>query len=314
MISVRSSGQFVLVASIGLLLSVPSTLPAQVINPDPFGATHVVDGLFTNPNEWGARFSVTKKTFPVVGNRGGANLFVEQGATTLDLMYDYFNSGSADTIHNSPNSFFDVFFEVNNPSAKEDYLVRINAGTDQFTSFERTHGSLAPLLPDGTFDIGPGSGWMPLTPSDLQNARFHSAIGFGHDPATPGVPDHVLAEFELSINRPNTAPPVPGLYDPSPAFWSASADIPGKDPPITSGIFTLNPDGSTTVDPVFGPLGGPVKRPQDAVPEPGSIALLMSAGISGGLFAASILRRRRNRGQSMESLARTRRSRPEPRS
>jgi hypothetical protein len=243
---------------------------------------HNVDGQF-NPLEWDVtRSTVSKTTFPVIGFNGGANLFVEQNGAVLDLMYDYVNSGN--TLHNDPTSFFDVFFEV--ASSGDDYLVRINAGTNQFTSFERTHGSLAPLLADGTFDVSAGSGWSALSTADLNEARFKTAIGFGHDPASPSDPDHLLAEFELSINRPGS----PGLYDPSPAFWSASAAKTGSDPPISSAIFQLDPDGGTLVTPVYSADGGPAQRPQDVAPEGGSL-MLIAAGIIPILIG--IARRRR---------------------
>src|SRR5207302_10371779 len=148
-----------------------------------------------------------------------------------------------------------------------------------FKAFERPHGDKAPLAGDGTFDIGPGSGWDPLTAQDLQEARFQVGIGFG--PSQNDPLDHLMAEFQLSVNEPSKGS-LPGLYDPSPAFWSASSDPKnGPDPPITSGIVTLNGNGTTTVQCVPITCVGAIKQPAGAqqVPEPGSLALLIGSGV-----------------------------------
>jgi hypothetical protein len=212
---------------------------------------------------------------------GGAYLYVDQGfrtasppagsPDTLFLMYD-------DVRATAPTGFFEVFFEV--PS-DADYLVVIQQ--PGFVALERPHGSPAPLNPDGSFDVSPGSGWSPLTPDDILRANFHTALGFGPSPNL-GT-DHLMAEFDLSID--NKAPGRTGgdgLYDPSPAFWSASKSG-NPDPPISSAIFQLNPDGSTDVTPLFGPNGGPVARPQDVVPEPSAAGLLLGIGVAGSLLA-----------------------------
>jgi hypothetical protein len=252
------------------------------------GAQHVTDGSFTSSVEW-ATPTTASVFFPRVGVTGGAWLYADQGFSgfggagldspdTLFLMYDYVDPPAF-----GPGAFFDVFFEV---PTDADYLVRINGRG--FNAFERPHGSPAPLGPDGSFDIGPGSGWQPLSSIDLDLAQFQAAQGFGPSPNL-GTP-HPMAEFQLSIN--NDAPGRTGgegLYDPAPAFWSASKGG-ASDPPISSAIFQLNPDGSTIITPIFGPSGGPVQRPQDVVPEPSMAGLLAGAGVMGTLLR---LRKRR---------------------
>jgi hypothetical protein len=70
------------------------------------------------------------------------------------------------------------------------------------------------------------------------------------------------------------------VYSPDPAYWRADASKDSGDPPISSAIFTINPDGSTTIQPV-------------AIPEPSALALM---GLGLGLGLAR-LRARRQRGR-----------------
>jgi hypothetical protein len=188
--------------------------------------------------------------------------------TNLYLAYDYVQGTSAPT----STTFFDVFFEVT--PQKTDYLVRIT-GTS-FTAYEKPEGTLAPT-PGGNFDPA-HSPWTPLTASDLALAKFEGAIGFGTSPNSST--SHQIAEFQLTINNTGRSGGSSGIYDPSPAFWSASTGGGGgggsSDPPISSAIFTLNPDGTTMVTPALGANGDPVLQPQNT-PEPASLVL---AGIS----------------------------------
>jgi hypothetical protein len=182
--------------------------------------------------------------------------------TTLYLAYDYFHATTAP----APNTFFDVFFAV--PPDQTDYLVRI-MGTS-FTAFEKPEGVLAPT-PGGNFDPT-SSPWTPLNSSDLTLAKFMGAIGFGTSPNSNV--NHQIAEFQLTINTVGRSTAANGIYDPTPAFWSASTGGGfSTDPPIASAIFTLNPDGTTTVNPILGANGDPILQPQNAIPEPASLIL-----------------------------------------
>jgi hypothetical protein len=239
---------------------------------------HNTDGIIT-PGEWPTATS-SQFTFPFDPSTGagGSVLYVDQGTaaggppggmlgTTLYLAYDYFHATTPPT----STTFFDVFFAV--PPEQTDYLVRI-MGTS-FTAFEKPEGVLAPT-PGGNFNPT-ASPWTPLESDDLALANFKGAIGFGTSPNSNV--DHQIAEFQLTIN---TSPALitggaNGIYDPTPAFWSASTGGGGTtDPPIASAIFTLNPDGTTTVNPIFAANGDPILQPQN-VPEPASLVL---AGIS----------------------------------
>ena len=59
-----------------------------------------------------------------------------------------------------------------------------------------------------------------------------------------------------------------GVYGPGAAPWNAFAESNLTDPPISSAIFTINPDGSTTID---------TRLVAQAVPEPSALALVAVA-------------------------------------
>lgn len=46
-------------------------------------------------------------------------------------------------------------------------------------AFERPIGSVAPLDANGSFEIGPASGWEALSGGDLALAQFQGSLGFG---------------------------------------------------------------------------------------------------------------------------------------
>jgi hypothetical protein len=252
---------------------------------------HITDGQF-GQNEWTGTHVVTPTFFPVVGDTGGAYLYADQGLGTqagnLYLMYDYVNSPI--TGFGQANSFFDVFFQVD--SDHTDYVAHF-ASDGQVSLFEKPTGTLSQENPDGTLNLS-SPPWTLDSSSDpdFVKANFHAAIGFGASPNS--ATNHLIAEFQLTIDTslfPGNSGPSTGLYSPDPAFWSASVGpVAGValDPPISSAIFQLNPDGSTTITPVLGPNGGPVLQPQDGVPipEPSSLALL-------GIGVATVLAYRR---------------------
>ena len=251
---------------------------------------HVVDGLFglaewtvSPTNGAPARSTVTESSFNV-----GNSLYVEQTnngipvpfggpiGNRLALMYDDVNSGGASGF----DTAFDVLFQVG--PEHTDYAVHIPS-FGPLQAFEKPTGAVSLLKPDGSLNLlsAPWIAISPLDP-DFLLANFVGAVGFGTSPnsSTP----HLIAEFELSVDNGTSD----GLYSPEPAFWSASTsnrEI-GRDcergpfpesfcsaGPISSGIFTLNPDGTTTVVPVLGPNGEPLIQ---SVPAPSSLLLLGS--------------------------------------
>ena len=268
--------------ALGLLAAV-ATCSAQAVAIGPRGCDHVVDGLFNGSSsstsdglEWGCA-TVSKHFFApaTVGVGGNAWLYVNQSGSVLNLMYDYVGGGSVAA------SFFDVFFEVV-PDGHA-YLVRI--GGSSLQAFERLIGSVAPLDATGSFAIGSNSGWDPLSDADLALAQFKGALGFGSSQNNAAA--HPMAEFQLTINSGGNGHPN-GIYDPSPAFWSASAKPGGAaDPPISAGIFTLNPNGTTTVVPLVDANGAPLMQ-GSVVPEPATLGLCLA-----GLLAMRWTRRTR---------------------
>ena len=171
-------------------------------------------------------------------------------------------------------------------------LVRIQGST--FTAYEKPDNVIAPT-PGGGFDPTHAP-WTPLSSSDLALAGFVGAVGFGQG-VTPG-PNHQLAEFQLTINGTGSSSNPNGIYDPSPAFWSASTGGvvsagAATDPPISSGIFTLNPDGTTLVSPIL-VHGDPILQPQ-STPEPSSL-VLAAVGLLGLVISRqAVIRLRRGK-------------------
>ena len=281
---------------------------------------HVTDGMFTDfpasNSEWDeTRPSVHVQDFafnPVNGT-GGAELYVEGGISlqqpTLWLLYDAYALHSANF---QSDSFFDIFFQTKEPPLPDipgsggsttDYLIRVLQG-GAFEAFEKPDDGLAaPLDGQGNFIVDSNSPWTPVNTSELND--FHASLSFGFSPdhnASTGDPDpHLIVEFDVTTRTPFIAPTPgdpgqpgsPGAYDPAPAFWGAGKG--GEhDPPMTSEIFQLNPDGSVLrADPVFDANGDPAKQPQDVatVPEPAGV-LLLGIGALGAL-GARVRRQRR---------------------
>ena len=252
------------------------------------GSKHTTDGTFTGVNEWTGS-NVSHTYFPVVGARGGAALYVEHDAVNLFLMYDYLNSPGVGIVEGAANpSFINVFFQI--PSDQHDYGVQIGIGLNNFSAFEKEPNVVSPLNADGSLNFN-SNVWTPLTDADKQLAQFRTGMTFGTcSQGDPGSPTrHLMAEFQLTINTNRDPKGQPsGIYDPAPAFWSASSKPGGGvDPPMSSGIFNLDLiSGGTRVTQVFGANGGPALQPQDvaAVPEPGTI-IAASLGLLVGLGA-----------------------------
>lgn len=302
--------QRLLIPAVALFAASAAALPAHagvaVIGGGGFTpVTHVTDGQFTG-DEWGSDTNASKSFFPVVGNSGGAWLYVAQGSVpgqtgNLYLMYDWINSPTLGFDPTKGPTFFDVFFQVKDNDYVAAFGTKVDAssptGFDQtaLSVFEKLGSVVSPLNPDGSLKLS-SPPWTLLNPpggpndADFTNGKFQAAVGFGTSPNSPST-NHLMGELQMTIDTTKFGTPSNGLYSPDPAFWGADAfnseaDLSGAvgppegDPPITSGIFTLNPDGTTTLNPLFSPNGAPVQQPQDLVPEPSSLMLCGIAGLS----------------------------------
>lgn len=131
---------------------------------------------------------------------------------------------------------------------------------------------------------------------DALASQFGIEAGVNIGPSLLSLANHLQIELEVPL----LAPPgfftfdgsqggFPGEggrgYSPAPAFWGASSAKDVGDPPISSAIFQLNPDGSTTASNNNVPLIGP-----SAVPEPASLLLV---GVGLGAVGLSRLRRKK---------------------
>jgi hypothetical protein len=289
-----------------LLAAIPALGAAALLSPQAVANTHTTNGQF-DTNEWTlgptdptlinpATERAQTFAFNPATSRGGAVLYVEQSSngqggqnkfgTTLDLMYDYVASPTVlGAGSNATNSSMDVFFQV---PGDADYIVHIT-GTG-FSAFEKPENVPSAENADGTLHFEnagvPIAPWTTLTSADLALANFHAVLGFNQSPNSSAP--HLMAEFDLTINSQGSPAGGgnPGIYDPAPAFWSAGGKSGTADPPISSEIFNLQPDGSINAGPVENSAGDPVAQPSD-VPEPTSMGLL--------LVGAGLLARRRAR-------------------
>ena len=105
---------------------------------------------------------------------------------------------------------------------------------------------------------------------DVRQASALNIDGFlNFNPSTLSASNHLLIELEVPLLIPaNFGPAFPpggsnGIYSPAPAFWGANITNNLVDPPASAALFTINPNGSTTIT-----------SGQSAVPEPASCALL----------------------------------------
>ena len=114
-----------------------------------------------------------------------------------------------------------------------------------------------------------------LVPQGIVVQNGDIAAGFGPSPLSSSP--HLIVELEVALRiDPGFGTPggpfppqgLTGVYGPSAAPWNAFAESNLTDPPISSAIFTINPDGSTTID---------TRLVAQAVPEPSALALVAVA-------------------------------------
>ena len=174
---------------------------------------------------------------------------------------------------------FDVAFPVTYQGNHLNVDVRVLGTGQTGSSFYRIEvladGSVVPpgiVIENGAAAAGFGPSPLSSSPHFLMELEVRLLIdpGFG----TPGGPF-----------PPNGLPG--GVYSPAPTFWNASGINNFVDPPISSAMFTIQPDGSTIVDVSAVPL---------AVPEP-SVFALFGLGL-----AALCIRRGAATGRATKTL------------
>lgn len=201
---------------------------------------------------------------------GLAPEFVGGPVKSLYLLYAY--KDLTNQLFPLNKLIFDVAFPVTYQGAHRNVDVQLRGTGQAGPSFYRVV-----VLADGV-----------VVPDGIVIENGAAAAGFGPSPLS-SMP-HFLMELEVSLlidpgfGTPSGPFPLAGLpggvYSPAPAFWNASAVNNFVDPPISSALFTIQPDGSTTID------VSAVAQAQD-VPEPSVLYL-----VGTGLAVLSIRRRR----------------------
>ncbi len=282
--------------ALAALLAIPiSCAIAQAQIANPISAFPVnVDGQYSGGGEWSditpAWFhsDATTGATPVAPGDPTANSLLFAGLAkdtptsdpSLYLMYDYLGRQTAPT---TPNEFLgNVSFPITVGGAKDNLTVAFNANST-LTGFTVTvdfHDGNGPQDPtpcgiEGAVGVG-------TTPVGIVGAGSPFAI-IPHELIELGVPLLIPAGFGTP-GGPFSQGGVRGDgkgdgYSPDPAFWSSNINKSNAvDPPASGGLFQINPDGSTLIQPAHVPA-----------PEPSSFVL---AGL-GAVGLWTIARKRR---------------------
>ncbi len=268
-----------------------------------------IDGAFTNTPEWSdvtpAHFFSAPGTTatPVSAGDPSANtaLYAAIGrrtptdAPSLHLLYDFVPRTNPFVA--SGEIFAAITFPIHLPERFHPQGTPVGSDIEQNVSVI-FQGGLSDVAGLGAVGVG---GFFDIFVDFLdgrplvraEEVGLFGAADFGPSPLS--TTDHLIVELGVGLRIPQNfgvegplnpggagINPATGLYDPDPAFWGAAAgggglaqDTGGGTNNLQSAsaaLFTINPNGSTTVTPV---------------PEPTSAALLLG---SLGLIAA---RRRR---------------------
>ncbi len=183
---------------------------------------------------------------------------VSEDLPELYLMYDYL-----------PRT--DPSFEAGEHVA--DIAFPMTVGAQKFNNakvvIQGAGGSLFNVL----VDLGDGI----TKPFSADALGIDGSVGFG--PSTLSAQDHMLIELGVPLRIPpgfgavpGPFPPggQPGIYSPEPSFWGADIANDDVDPPASSAIFQILPNGSTTIFPAA-----------IQVPDAGSTALLLMPTLLG---------------------------------
>jgi hypothetical protein len=188
------------------------------------------------------------------------------------------------------NSFLYAVEGPGNVGANEVYLLLDNfTRTNSFTSNGAPVADFSfPILVAGVetnvtlhITTGPGQTFVETLTRDsdqanlgsfLTNGQIDAAVGFGKDHFLSNQASHEIIEVEVSLAIAQSG------------AWSGSASDNTVDPPIFSGIFTLNLDDSLTILPIS----------TTAIQETGSSSM-MGIGMAGLFYLARKARARLHR-------------------
>jgi hypothetical protein len=180
----------------------------------------------------------------------------------LYLLYDY--GGRTQDFSSSPVGTF---------VASVKFPFHIGAQAARPISFIFLTGATA-----GSFTVGADLDGDGVPDLDAASLGIEAGLGFHSSPHISGPHEIVELEVPLLI-QPGFGPGFPsgGLqgdgkgdgYSPEPAFWGAAAQKNDGDPPISSAIFQIDPNGSTLITPFSTIL----------LPEPASLGLLAMGGL-----------------------------------
>ena len=293
-----------LIRCCSLLAATALAMPAmalQIIQPpqgeitNPLSAFVItVDGQFSPANEWS---DVTPRAFqggdPPVPKPLGTGDTLVYGALAkgtsvpgssaeLYLMYEY--KGRTNPLFTNGQEIGTVSFPVTLDGTKHALKVIVRSKGDH--DFTGAHDQSSSFF-DVFFQLdngAPTTASCPISPTGTQAVSalcgIEAGVGFN---ASPFGALHLMIELEVPLLTPAnfftnpqlTKGALNGVYSPAPAFWGAAATDNAGDPPISSALFMLTPNGGTDICPVPGPCSFSVNAPL-----PGSLWLL-SLGLAG---------------------------------
>jgi hypothetical protein len=234
-----------------------------------------VDGAYTTPDEWSDITPVWFISDPIAGatptstGDPAANSLLFAGLARdtptsdpeLYLLYDYLPRTDAPT---QPGEFLgSVSFPitltgprgpVSTPITVEFIASANPSGPDFFVVQIDTHdGQGFVAHPELNIE---GAAGLGLTPASIVGGASPFATTT-HEIFELSVPLAIPAGFG-STNGP-FSPNGTGTngYSPDPAFWGSSISGNSNDPPASSGVFTIHPDGSTAIAPHAVPVAAP---------------------------------------------------------
>jgi len=230
------------------LLFVCPSFATTLVEPPGIGTPVTLDGSFTNANEW---LGVTPAGF-YSPTDGSANAILASPPLANSFLYGRLAQGSV-SLEPTLYVLFDYLGRTNPNFTNGEQVAKITFPTN-------LNASPIDVLLTGT---GVGSGIAVTVDkhdgtTPASNPFVNAALGFHTSPNAGS--SHMIIEFEVDLDLPSglgggLVPPMNGIYGVGPATWLASAASDLVDPPISSAIFQINPNGDLLITPFE--LGAP---------------------------------------------------------